>query len=50
MTEDKGILIRNIYYMLAYAFQELRQNNYTEIAGEKLDHLHNYVESVILKS
>ena len=26
MTEDKGILIRNIYYMLAYAFQELRQN------------------------
>ena len=36
MTNDKGILIRNIYYMLAYAFQELRQNNYAEIAGEEL--------------
>ena len=35
MTEDKGILIQNIYYMLAYAFQELRQNNYVEIQGEE---------------
>ena len=26
MTRDKGILIRNIYYMLTYAFQELRKN------------------------
>ena len=39
MTEDKGILIRNIYYMLAYAFQELRQNNYAEIEGEKFDNI-----------
>ena len=28
MTIDKGIFIRNIYYMLTYAFQELKQNNY----------------------
>ena len=34
MTIDKGIFIRNIYYMLTYAFQELKQNNYEEIAGE----------------
>lgn len=37
MTEDKGILIKNIYYMLTYAFQELRKNNYEDIAGEKFD-------------
>lgn len=24
MTIDKGIFIRNIYYMLTYAFQELK--------------------------
>lgn len=24
MTRDKGILIRNIYYMLTYAFQECK--------------------------
>lgn len=28
MTDDKGILIKNIYYMLTYAFQELRHNSY----------------------
>lgn len=39
MTEDKGILIRNIYYMLSYAFQELRQNNYVEIEGETFDNI-----------
>ena len=34
MTEDKGILIKNIYYMLAYAFQVLKQTNYEEIEGD----------------
>ena len=32
MTNDKGILIRNIYYMLSYAFLELKRNNYEDIA------------------
>ena len=39
MTIDKGILIRNIYYMLTYAFQDLRQNNYEDICGEKFDNI-----------
>lgn len=39
MTIDKGIFIRNIYYMLTYAFQELKQNNYEEIAGEEFDEI-----------
>ena len=41
MTEDKGILIRNIYYMLAYAFQELKQNNYAEIKGESFEDIYD---------
>lgn len=36
-VKDKSIFIRNIYYMLAYAFQVLRQNNYEEIAGEAFE-------------
>ena len=28
MTKDKNIFILNIYYMLTYAFRELKQNNY----------------------
>ena len=49
MTEDKGILIRNIYYMLAYAFQELRQNNYTEIDGETFDDIYNLFAEIMAR-
>ena len=49
MTEDKGILIRNIYYMLSYAFQELRQNNYTEIAGEKFDDIYDLFAEILAR-
>ena len=37
MTEDKGILIRNIYYMLAYAFQVLNEQGYKNIATEDFE-------------
>ena len=49
MTEDKGILIRNIYYMLAYAFQELRQNNYAEIEGEKFDDIYDLFAEILVR-
>lgn len=49
MTEDKGILIRNIYYMLAYAFQELRQNNYAEIEGEKFDDVYDLFAEILVR-
>ena len=47
MTEDKGILIRNIYYMLAYAFQELKQNNYAEIEGETFDDIYDLFAEIL---
>lgn len=49
MTEDKGILIRNIYYMLAYAFLELRQNNYAEIQGEKFDDIYDLFAEILCR-
>ena len=49
MTEDKGILIRNIYYMLAYAFQELKQNNYDEIESEKFDDIYDLFAELLAK-
>lgn len=39
MTKDKNILIHNIYYMLSYAFHELKKNNYKNIAKEKFKHI-----------
>ena len=47
MIENKGILIRNIYYMLAYAFQELRQNNYTEIEGEVFEDIYDLFAEIM---
>lgn len=49
MTSDKGILIRNIYYMLAYAFQELKQNSYAEIEGEKFIDIYNLFAEILIK-
>ena len=47
MTKDKSILIKNIYYMLVYAFTNLKQKDIKEIAGEKFDNLHNLLASIL---
>ncbi|MBR5037854.1 MAG: 5-methylcytosine-specific restriction endonuclease system specificity protein McrC [Prevotella sp.] len=49
MTENKGILIRNVYYMLAYAFQELRQNNYAKIEGEAFDNIYDLFAEILVR-
>lgn len=49
MTIDKSIQIRNIYYMLAYAFQQLRQNNYEDIAGEKFEDIHDLFAEILIR-
>ena len=49
MTSDKNILIRNIYYMLTYAFKELRHNNYEYIAGESFDNICDLFAEILSK-
>lgn len=49
MTEDKGILIRNVYYMLTYAFQELKQNNFEDIAKEDFEHIHDLFAEILYR-
>lgn len=49
MTKDKTILIRNIYYMLSYAFQELKKNNYENIAKEDFDNIQNLFAEILYK-
>ena len=49
MTNDKGILIKNIYYMLTYAFQILRQSNYDDIAAEEFDNIHDMLAAILGK-
>ena len=49
MTKDKSIFIKNIYYMLSYAFTTLKQSNYDEIAAEAFDNMHNLLAAILSK-
>ena len=49
MTIDKGIFIRNIYYMLSYAFQELRNNNYENIAKEDFERILDLFAEILFR-
>lgn len=43
------IPIKNIYYMLAYAFQVLQAGSYKDIEDEEFDHLHNLLAAILAK-
>ena len=47
MTENKGILIKNIYYMLTYAFQVLRQSNYDDVATEDFENIYDMFAAIL---
>ena len=49
MTVDKGIYIRNIYHMLSYAFQILKQDDYKNVTGEKFDKVHDLFAAILEK-
>ena len=49
MTEDKGILIRNVYYMLAYAFQVLNENGYRKVATEDFNNVGDLCAAILAK-
>lgn len=49
MTIDKGIIIRNIFYMLTYAFQQLRHNNYEKIDKEDFENIYDLFAEILSK-
>ncbi len=49
MTKDKSILIKNIYYMLSYAFTTLNQSNYEDITKEEFENIHNLFAAILAK-
>lgn len=44
---QSNILIRNIYYMLSYAFSILRQSSIEKVSGEAFDHIHNLFAAIL---
>lgn len=49
MTVDKNIFIQNVYYMLAYAFQELKQNNFKNIENEEFENIHQLLAEILIR-
>jgi 5-methylcytosine-specific restriction enzyme subunit McrC len=49
MTKDKHIFIKNIYYMLSYAFQALTQSAYEDLAVEAFEDMHNLFAAILAK-
>ena len=49
MIKDKSIFIKNIYYMLSYAFTILNQGGYEDIAAEEFENMHNLFAAILSK-
>lgn len=49
MTKDKSIFIKNIYYMLSFAFQVLKQSNYEDVSSEKFDEVQDLFAAILSK-
>ena len=49
MIKDKSIFIKNIYYMLSYAFTTLRQGGYEDVAAEEFENMHNLFAAILAK-
>ncbi len=47
MIEGKGIRIKNIYYMLCYAYQTLWQSNYQGVGTEEFEHIHDLLAAIL---
>ncbi len=49
MTEDKGILIKNVYYMLSYAFQYLKQSQYQNLQPEDFENIYELLSEILIR-
>ena len=49
MIKDKSIFIKNIYYMLSYAFQDLCPDHEDDVVGEDFDRIHDLFTSILAK-
>lgn len=49
MKAEDSVLIKNVYYMLSYAFQALKREEYADVEAEDFDNIHNLFASIISK-
>ncbi len=49
MVKDRNHLIKNIYYMIAYAFTTLNQNGFDDVEKEDFDNVQNLFAAILAK-
>ncbi len=49
MAKNDNHPIRNIYYMLSYAFQALKENGYRDVATEDFDNIHDLFAAILIR-
>ena len=49
MIKDKTIFIKNIYYMLSYAYTPLTQGGYESVEKESFENVHNLFAAILSK-
>lgn len=49
MIRDKNILIKNIYYMLSYAFQSLKFKDNVDMAVESFEEMYDLLAAILAK-
>ncbi|MGX7071149.1 5-methylcytosine-specific restriction endonuclease system specificity protein McrC [Gemella bergeri] len=47
--KNKKVLIKNIYYMLSYAFQNINQKNYENIDFEEFEEMYDMLSAILAK-
>lgn len=46
---NSSILIKNIYYMLSYAYQTLNEDGYSSVGTEDFDNIHDLFAAILIK-
>lgn len=46
---SKHIRVKNVYYMLAYAYQSLREAEYDNVAAENFDNIHDLFAAILVR-
>lgn len=49
MKAENSVLIKNIYYMLAYAYKALRRDGFEKVAAESFDNIHDLFAAILIK-
>ena len=49
MIKDKSIFIKNIYYMLCYAFTPLSQDGYEYVEKDQFENIHELFAAILSK-